>query len=962
MPAFLQQVANYIKGNFVDFTDVCVVMPNRRAGLYLKKYLAESIDKPVFAPDIFSVEDFFIKISGLQIIDPIGLLFEFYEVHREVEKKHVQPFDEFIKWANVLLADFNEIDAHLVDAKKLFTYLNEVKAIEKWNPNGQQLTEAEREYLAFYNSLFDYYRVLKKNLEQKNTAYQGMVWRKLAMQPDLLKGLPWEKILFAGFNALTKSEEVIIGNLKQSGIAEILWDADEYYVFDKQQEAGKFIRKYYEQAESEKFRWTGTYFKDTKKDITITGVPKNVGQARFAASVIKDWKVGAGEITADVEKNVLDNTALVLADENLLMPVLNSLPDDLGDFNVTMGLPIRQTNLYQLLAQVIRLYENAERFGRLEDDVVKGFYYFDLLKLFQQPWFSYMIEATDLVYEIKLSNRVFYTPAHIFELLDKHPHPNVGLFKKIFREISPGPRAVIDLLSELLGTFRDKMIEIKNTDDTAIDTELEHLFHFSKIIKRLRSLIDTYNFIKTAKTLREIFNAIAGISRIPFYGEPLKGLQVMGMLETRNLDFDKLIILSVNEGTLPALGFGNSTIPYDIQNEFGLPTFQEKNAVFAYHFYRLIQRAGEVHLVYNTEANDIGGGEKSRFIQQMLHEMPGYNPKIKFTEKIESLSAPEKAAVIPIKVDKTDEVFQKLITMAQKGLSPTTINRYRRCALQFYLQDIVRLDESEEVEETLEARTIGIIVHDALEKLYQLFEGREIFGHDIIALEKKLEDQLADSFLKHYAQGEIRFGKNRLIFEVIRKFMDSFFRYEKKFLKELEAEGSKLAIRKLEEKIEVSVKLPSCGQSVKLKGTIDRVDELNGVPRIIDYKTGVVEPRELSLAEWEDFWDGNKLDKAFQVLMYAWLYQRFYKVENPKFETGVISMRKLSNGFVKFGIKPEGTRTKDTLIDGQVLQQFEQYLEQVLEELFDKGIPFEQTKDVEVCERCNFNNLCSRIT
>ena len=961
MPAFLQQVANYIKGDFGDFSDVCVVMPNRRAGLYLKKYLAESIEKPVFAPDIFSVEDFFVKISGLQVIDPIGLLFDFYEVHREVEKKHVQPFDEFIKWANVLLADFNEIDAHLVDAKKLFTYLNEVKAIEKWNPDGRPLTEAEREYLAFYNSLFDYYRVLRRNLEQKNTAYQGMIWRILAEQPELLKGLPWKKILFAGFNALTKSEGLIIGNLKQSGIAEILWDADEYYVFDKQQEAGKYIRNHYEQAGGEKFKWTGSYFKDTKKDITITGVPKNVGQARLAASVIKKWKSRGGEVTADAEKNSLDNTALVLADENLLMPVLSSLPGDLGDFNVTMGFPIKQTNLYQLLAQVMRLYENAERFGRLEDDVVKGFYYFDLLKLFQQPWFSYMVDVSGLVYEIKLSNRVFYTPAHIYQLLDKHPNTNVGLFKMIFREISPNPKAVIDLLGDLLGTFRDRMIELKKTDDPAIDTELEHLFHFSKIIKRLRALIDTYNYVKTAKTLREIFNAIAGISRIPFYGEPLKGLQVMGMLETRNLDFDKLMILSVNEGTLPALGFGNSIIPFDIQKEFGLPTFQEKNAVFAYHFYRLIQRASEVHLVYNTEANDIGGGEKSRFIQQMLHEMPGYNPRVKFTEKIESLPAPEKASVIPIKVDKTDKVFQKLITMAQKGLSPTTINRYRRCALQFYLQDIVQLDESEEVEETLEARTIGIIVHDALEKLYLPYEGRQIFRHDIVVLEKKLEDQLADSFLKHYAQGEIRFGKNRLIFEVIRKFMTSFFSFEKEFLKEMEAEGSKLEIRKLEERIEVFVKLPTGGLDVKLKGTIDRVDELNGVPRIIDYKTGVVEPRELSLADWENFLDGNKLDKAFQVLMYAWLYQKFYKVDNPEFETGVISLRKLSNGFVKFGFKPEGSRTKDTLVDGPVLQQFEQYLEQVLEELFDKEIPFEQTKDVEVCERCNFGVLCSRV-
>jgi len=963
MQSFLQQVANHIKENYKDFTRVCVVMPNRRAGLYLKKYLSEGLEKPVFAPDIFSVEDFFVKISNLNVIDPIALLFEFYEVHLRVEAENPQTFEEFMKWARVLLEEFNEVDAHLVDARQLFGYLNEVKAIEKWDPEGQQLTEREREYLAFYNSLFSYYSILKERLKQKNLAYQGMIWRKLAEEQELFKELPWDKILFSGFNALTKSEEVIIENLKNSGKAETLWDADEYYIFDKQQEAGLFMRKFYEQQGDEKFKWLGNYIKSMGKDVKIIGVPKKVGQAKVAGRVIQEWidkeKISSKKTDGNTNP-ALEDAALVLADENLLTPVLNSLPNDLGDFNVTMGFPLRQTNLFQLLIQVIKLYENADRFGKLDDDVVKGFYYFDLLKLFQQAWFAYLIDTSDWVREIKLSNRVFYSSVHIAQLFENYPIQGDDLFKKIFRQISPDPVAVTELISELLGTFRDQVIAIRQGNEATIDNELEHLYHFSKIIVRLKDLLETFDVVKNVKTLREIFTGIVTMSRIPFYGEPLKGMQVMGMLETRNLDFNKLILLSVNEGTLPSLGLGNSLIPYDIQREFGLPTFKEKNAVFAYHFYRLLQRATEVYLVYNTEANDLGGGEKSRFIQQIMHEIPDYNPRVTFSESIESFATPRKNAAVPIVVEKSDHVFKKLIEKAKKGLSPTTINRYRKCALQFYLQDIVRLDENEEVEETLEARTMGIIVHDALEQLYKPFEGRQILANDISTIEKKLEDQLTDSFSEFYAQGEIRFGKNRLIFEVIRKFLLSYLAYEKGALTVLETEGKELYIKKLEQKVEFLFQLPSGSQKVKLQGTIDRLDELNGMIRIIDYKTGVVEPKDLTLADWEDFNDGSKLDKAFQVLMYAWLYQKFAKIENPEFETGAISTRKLSNGFVKFGVQPERYGAKDSLVNTRVLDQFQLVLEQILEEMFDSQIPFAQTKDHTVCERCNFRVLCSR--
>ncbi len=964
MPAFLKQVANYVKDNFEDFADMCIVMPNRRAGLYLKKYLAEELEKPVFAPDIFSIEDFFVKISGLQLIDPVGLLFTFYEVHVEVEKEKGQPFEEFIRWARTLLSDFNEVDAHLVDAKQLFTYLNEVKAIEKWDPEGQHLTELEKEYLAFYQSLYNYYLMLREKLEKNNVAYQGMVCRKIAEDPSMLNALPWRKIIFAGFNALTRSEEVIVNGLEQLGKAELLWDADEYYLQDSRQEAGHFLRKYFQKRSKDKFKWIGNYFRESEKEIRITGVPKKIAQARVAASIIKKWSDANIDTkkTSDSPGEVnLDHTALVLADEGLLVQVLNEFPGDVGDFNVTMGFPVKQTNLYQLLVQLIRLYENAERFGKLEESRAKGFYYFDLIKLFQQPYFSYLGDTSDWIHEIKASNRVFYSQAHTAQLLQKFDLPGAEILKKIFGEISLDPFALIDHMTELLTLFRDQLIELKKSDETTAGTELEYLYQFSKIVMRLKGLFKTHQFVTSIKTLREIFNSIVTISRIPFYGEPLKGLQLMGMLETRNLDFEKVILLSANEGVLPSTGIANSFIPFDIQQQFGLPTFREKNAVFAYHFYRLLQRANDVHLIYNTESDGLGGGEQSRFILQLLQEMPAFNPKIKFSESIESLPAPERKSVVPIVIDKSEEVLQKLLRKAKNGLSPTSLNRYRRCPLQFYLQDIVRLDESEEVEETLGTRTIGLIVHETLEKLFEPFKGRQLTTNDVTALKKNFETQLAATFATQYTQGEIRFGKNRLIYEVIMNFLKSYLNYEFDFLKKLDSEDAKLTIMKLEEELVENLQGQHGDLNVRIRGTIDRLDEIDGLVRIIDYKTGDVKTAELTLSDWEDFNDGNKLDKAFQVLMYAWLVQKSSGVENAQYESGVISMRKLSDGFIKFGIKPATGRTRDTKVTRQVLQQFEAYMVQLIEKLFDDGVPFEQTSEVEICERCNFSNLCSRV-
>ncbi|MBE0636901.1 MAG: PD-(D/E)XK nuclease family protein [Bacteroidales bacterium] len=961
MQSFLSKVSYHICSRHPgNLADVCIVLPNRRAGLFLKKLLPEITGKTTWSPDIFSIEDFCVHVSGYRLADPVGLLFDFYEIHKTIEGENQQPFDEFLQWGQLLLKDISEIDMNLVDAKALFNYLTEAKAIEKWNPGNPQLTEMMKNYLRFYRSLYDYYHALSKQAEIKKEAEKGHIFRKVAETiDDISLTLTWKKIYFAGFNALTVSEQKITSTLVNSGIAEILWDTDDYYLSDKNQEAGHFLRKELASTGKEHFKWIDEGFREVKKDITICGVPKNLGQARYAADVIQQW--------ADVSKTenvqeTLTNTALVLADENLLFHVLSSLHDQTPQFNVTMGFPVKFTSACQFFNQLFRLYENTVRFLSVDQNQPKGFYYVDMLKLLQHPYLNRTTENTTLVATIRQANRVFYQTNQIEALIKNMPEQPGAVYSKIFSNISPSPKEILNTFAFLINEFRTYFImESPPGNDGNSLIEIEYLFHFSKIITRISGLITQYQSINQVKTLRKIFDYIVQTTRIPFEGEPLQGLQIMGLLETRSLDFDKVILLSVNEGILPSTSFGNSFIPLDIQRDFGLPVFKEKNAVFAYHFYRLLQKAKEVHLVYNTEPDELGGGEPSRFIYQLQQELPKYQAQHKIQEIILNLPVPNLSAPQEITIPKDDAIYQKLIEKAGTGFSPSAINLYVNCSLQFYLKEIAKITEADEVEETLETATLGNIVHKALEILYQPYVSQILTPDHISEMQKKADQAIAIAFADKYSGGDISFGWNKLKSEVIINFVRSFLAKEKEFLKKFAQTNKSITLLNLEKRFEASITLPDDKNiQVKLKGFIDRVDRAGDIIRIVDYKTGLVESKELTFSSWEAFVDSAAKGKAFQVLMYAWLFQQEHPELAPNYTSGVISMRKLSEGLMNFYIKSDHRGESGELIGENQLVQFELMLIEILNEIFNQEIPFSQTNDLNICKYCDFSKLCHR--
>jgi len=956
MKPFLQRLAEEIAARYGDDPgQLCVVLPNRRAGLFLKKYLAREMKRTTWSPQTFSVEDFITSISGLQIIDPAGLLFEFYHVHKEIHGVNAQDFEAFADWGQVLLQDFDEIDQYLVEPDKIFTFLSEARALSVWNLGESPLTDHEKNYLEFYHSFLDYYNRLRERLTEKNLVYQGLAYRIAATNiKEFADNLPWQKIFFAGLNALSGSEEKIIDHLLHHNMAEIFWDADEYYIKDQGQEAGEFIRNYLGKWPADPVKWVENDFRLMKKEISVFGIPRSMGQAIKASQIVNMLRS---------EEEAPDKTALVLADEKLLLPVLYSLPEDLGPVNVTMGYPFKYTHLYHLASLLFQMHENAEKFAIQRKNASKSFYVKDVLKILAHPYFllfepsdqSKEISLEKIIESIRQKNRVFLTPGEIMRLSAGNEAELNNLLDHLF-SLWETPLQALDGVLRILELIRNRMIAGGQVHSADQQVDQEYLFHLSKIIKRCRTMMETYPFILTLQTLRKILFQILDTSRLPFTGEPLQGLQVMGVLETRAIDFENLIVLSVNEGILPSGRTPNSFIPFDIKIVFGLPTYQQKDSVFAYHFYRMIQRARRIFLLYDTEGDQMKGGEKSRFITQLGYELKKYNPNTIFEEKLLGPHPPVTGADKGITMAKTPVIMARLMDKVNKGFSPSSLNLYIRCSLQFYFQELLGLSEAETIEETIESKTMGTAIHHVFQQVYQPFTGKFVDPDLLLERIKETEKYLQDAFAEEYNEGDLDHGKNHLIFKVSLFLINQFIKQEAEDLQSTDHPSSALRIISLESFFDSFISCIVSGKEIRvmLKGKTDRIDVWEETIRIIDYKTGSVQSNELKLKSWDKLTSDPKMAKAFQLLLYAYLFYKNNENSGQKIQTGNITLRKISEGFMKVKLPEEQE------IDKESMKIFEELLKTLLGKILDPKIPFVQTEDAENCTYCPFTAICTR--
>ena len=945
---FLEQLTEQIILNYEEhLQNVCIVLPNRRAGLYLKKYFSQKLNKVIWSPIIFSIEDFVCHITGLEIADQLTLLFDLYNIYKKIEAEKAQEFDEFMNWATVLLNDYNDSDINLSDTEKLFQYLNEAKAMSLWSPESPTLTEHEKDYLSFYNSLSKYYKDFTELLLNKNCGLQGLIYKKASENiDDFSNKSNFYKIIFAGFNALTLSEEKIIKTLIHSGKAEIYWDSDNYYLNNKIHEAGDFIRKYKNDWDLKEFNWIENNYLNDEKNITITGIPLNIGQAELAGQLISEMK---SEIANS------ENTALVLADESLLVPVLYSIPETVNDINITMGYPLCNSTVHSLLMNIFTLHENSKKYS---SSTTQRFYQKDIINLFTHPYFRIISSndknsswLTDFLESVKKSNRIFYKSTEIISQL-KNP-VILALFNFSENETS----LLLSSFSSLIGLIRDSLILNNKNKKQNSDIDIEYLYNYAVIITKIQNLINEYGLIHDIKTLRKIFSTYADTATIPFYGEPLKGLQIMGMLETRALDFENIILLSANENILPAGKFSNTFVPYDIRKEIGLSTYRQKESIFAYHFYRLLQRAKNVHIIYNSKSDSFGSGEKSRFITQICEELPKYNNKINIQQKIilQEISLAQKNDKIII--EKSKEILNDIETLAEKGFSPSALNTYIACQLKFYFQYIEKIEEIENTAETIDAATLGSVVHFALHELYKDLTGKNITAPEIKKMFGDVETLVKKGFKEYYPDGDIEVGKNLLISKVAIKFISNFLKSEIKFIEDLSKSGKTLTIVQLEEYSETNLEIKTNNNKIiqaKIKGFIDRIDRVGETLRIIDYKTGLVKKEELKFESWEELTTDRNLSKSLQLLIYAYLCNKKFSLND--LSTGIISFRSLSKGFLPV----EYPDSSNSIIEPSAFLKIEEILKELIESIFDKDITFEQTEDVDVCKNCPYILICNK--
>ncbi len=957
MHAFLEEVSRYILDKYSEITgDLCIVTPNRRAGLFFRKRFAASVKSPMWAPDILSIEDFINKITGLSISDNAGLLFEFYRVYRNIEKEQAEDIDRFSSWAPNLIRDFEDIDSALADRGKLYHYLTDIRYIDTWNPEGKPLTSFQNNYLDFIRKLGMYHEALEKQLLQKGMAWQGLSSRKAA---ELIASgqheLPWKKLVFAGFNALTAAEESIIETLYKDGKADYLIDSDPYYTDDPAHEAGRFLRKYSKKFNIPARDKENSFFSDDEKNIRILGIAKNVHQARLAGNLLEYESA----MTVD------EHTAVVLANESLLNPMLNALPSRVADINVTMGFPLGKTNMYQFFDSLFHLFLHGSKTG---SNGSQSFYYKDLHRFFSHSMTALLWDrdkgkhlAGELLYNLAAANKSFCSFADLSGMVadDKTFNHVFDFLKSDWNKNIPALIAMMFNLSEQMDLkFREKAAA-RGADilKTSYFADFESLYYFTGIFRRLEQFLDEFPFLNTLKTLYRLFKQLAAEASLSFSGEPLQGLQIMGMLETRSLDFTNVILLSANEQILPKPKSMQSIIPFEVRKAFGLRLYQEQDAIFAYHFYRLLQRAKNVFIIYNTQSEDLGSSEKSRFVTQLQVELPLFNPKIKITEEIIALPPQTGRMDQPIVIGKTEEVIERLNEMAKKGFSPSALSRYINCPLQFYLEKVVSLQETEEVEETLEAATIGSVVHEVLEKLYRPYVGKPFSADDVDVITPLLDDMLRKSFTELYTGGRIDSGKNLLLYHLTKRYIENMLKAEHRHLDSDSKNGRILTLIALEDRMCVPLQIESgCGgsQMVNLSGLADRIDRKGDLLRIIDYKTGKIKSGELSFGDWEQLFQESGKAKTFQLLCYAWMYNCL----NPAcshIEPGIISLR--NPGKWLQTIKDPD---KSGVFGNDKLKLFEDGLKLVVQEILCETIPFRQTEDEENCRYCSFRALCNR--
>lgn len=959
MKPFLYQVASLFYEKWgAEVSRLAFVFPNRRTGLFFQKYLSEVADIPLFSPTILTINDLFIQLSGKQSADRISMLFTLYDIYIR-QSGSTETFDEFLYWGEMLLNDFDDIDKYMANARMLFSNVTDLREIENdfdflsdeqiaairsfWSsfyPRGD--TPNQQQFLAVWQVLYDLYEEFRATLAAEGKGYEGMIFREVveSMERGESPDLPYERIVFVGLNALSVSEERFLAQLQKREIADFYWDYVSDKVTDPDNKASYFVSRNLKSFPSS---MKLPPEEKVKTEIEVIGIPSGIGQAKHVYTLLSDWCK-----EAEMSSEEALRTAVILPDEHLLIPVLNAIPEQIRRINVTMGYPLAGTPVASLIEYILALQKNVRYIDRNP-----LFYFRDVLPVLNH---RYILSTSpeiisSLVKEITENNKIYISHTE----LEKTP-----LLEILFTPVT-GVEAFSDYLIKVLEELNKVMSALSDEEEEDAtlrtnDLEQEFIFHYFTTVNRMKEVMKDARIEMKIDTFFRLLKRVTDTITIPFHGEPLSGLQIMGVLETRALDFDRLIILSMNEGIFPQRKAANSFIPYNLRRGFGLPTYEHQDSVWAYHFYRLIERASHVSLLYDTRSNGLQTGEVSRFVHQ-LH----YHYEVPMRDKLVVYNV-SSSKTLPLAVPKREDIMRRLDAYRKggsKAISASAINTYLDCPLKFYFSVVEGIREEEEVSETIESDVFGSILHKVMEELYKPFQGKMVTVDLLKAIRKDtalLTGAIARAFASEFFKTEVvrsLTGQNYLIGEMIRKYVEKILERDGKLTPFVYIES--------ERKINGLISL-SDHSEIRLKGFIDRVDEVLDAIRIIDYKSG---SGTTTFSSIESLFNKEEKDRAkavMQVFMYCWMYAHFTENKGKTIQPGIYYVRSLFSDPFDPSVYHRIERGKSEKVEdfSGYAQAFEEGLRGCLDEIFNPEIPFTQTPTGKACSYCPFKGICGK--
>lgn len=959
MESFLKLVAadlyKHTEGNLAH---TAVVFPNKRAGLFFNEYLAQESDSPIWSPAYVSISELFRSLSPWEVGDPVKLVCELYKIFRR-ETQSTETLDDFYFWGEMLISDFDDADKNRVDTDKLFSNLQDLRnimddytfiddeqeeAIRQFFQNFsiERRTALKERFISLWNVLGNIYKGFRESLASQNIAYEGMMYRHVIEHLDVDK-LPYEKYIFVGFNVLNKVEHTLFTQLKDAGKAVFYWDYDEFYMKENRQavthEAGEFIRRNLRDFPSP---LSGELFKNLSKPKEVHYIASSTenAQARYLPQWIRN------NLTTPEKE-----TAVVLCNEALLQPVLHSLPAEVKHVNITMGFPLSQTPVYSFLIALLELHTHGFNFK-------SGRYTFQsVVTLLKHPYTRQLTGQAELLEkELTRNNRFYPLPGELGK--DE-------FLTRLFTPLSGNLNLCIRLSETLQQVASIYQANTSGTEDTDAFNQLyrESLFKAYTTINRFRTLIEEDELTVQSETFRRLLVKVLSTTNIPFHGEPAIGMQVMGVLETRNLDFRHLVLLSVNEGQLPKSGGDSSFIPYNLRKAFGMTTIEHKIAVYAYYFYRLLQRAERITLMYNTSSDGLNRGEWSRFMLQFLIEWP--HPITR--QFLEAGQSPQGTSSIT--VEKTPDVMRRMQSLfdvranPKAKFSPSALNYYLDCPLKFYYRYVAGLSAPDEVSAEIDSATFGSIFHYAAEHIYKdlTTHGKVINKEALETLlrnEVKLQDYVDTAFKKLFfnvPQNEkpeyngVQLINSAVIARYLKQLLQNDLRY---------APFTFIA-SEMEVDEPIDIQTPKGVIKSRIGGIIDRMDSKDGTLRIVDYKTGGdadTPPHVESLF----IPDKKRSNYVFQTFLYAAIMCR--KQPTMKIAPALLYIHRAAtetySPVIQMG---EPRKPKEAVEDfSKYEKEYRERLQGLLEEIFNPEKSFTQTEIIEKCTYCDFKALCKR--